>query len=79
MPKVLLPIGDASKDLDTLYLFFRLPEEDFEIIAYRILAEIRWQSSRSPTIIVGNLPSLLSRRCCSMSDGEYPCTIVPSS
>lgn len=32
MPKVLLPIGDATEVLDTLYPFFRLPEDDFEVI-----------------------------------------------
>jgi protease I len=32
MPKVLLPIGDATEVLDTLYPIFRLPEDDFEAI-----------------------------------------------
>ena len=32
MPKVLLPIGDATEVLDTLYPFFRLPEDDFEVV-----------------------------------------------
>jgi len=32
MPKVLLPIGDGTEVLDTLYPFFRLPEDDFEVI-----------------------------------------------
>lgn len=32
MPKVLMPIGDATEVLDTLYPFFRLPEDDFEVI-----------------------------------------------
>lgn len=31
MPKVLLPIGDASEVLDTMYPFFRLPEDGFEV------------------------------------------------
>jgi protease I len=32
MPKVLLPIGDATEVLDTLYPLFRLPEDGFEAI-----------------------------------------------
>jgi len=32
MPKVLLPIGDATEVLDTLYPFFRLPEDGFEVV-----------------------------------------------
>jgi len=32
MPKVLMPIGDATEVLDTLYPFFRLPEDDFEVV-----------------------------------------------
>jgi protease I len=32
MPKVLLPIGDATEVMDTLYSCFRLPEDDFEVI-----------------------------------------------
>lgn len=32
MPKVLLPIGDATEMMDTLYPFFRLPEDGFEIV-----------------------------------------------
>src|SRR6516164_8710518 len=32
MPKVLMPIGDATEVLDTLYPFFRLPEEGFEVV-----------------------------------------------
>ncbi|HLU50338.1 MAG TPA: DJ-1/PfpI family protein [Planctomycetota bacterium] len=31
MPKVLLPIGDASEVLDTMYPIFRLPEAGFEV------------------------------------------------
>jgi protease I len=30
--KVLMPIGDATEVMDTLYPFFRLPEEGFEIV-----------------------------------------------
>jgi protease I len=32
VPKVLLPIGDGTEVLDTLYPFFRLPEDDFEVV-----------------------------------------------
>ncbi len=32
MPKVLMPIGDATETLDTFYPFFRLPEDGFEAV-----------------------------------------------
>lgn len=32
MPKVLLPIGDATETLDTFYPVFRLPEDGFEVV-----------------------------------------------
>ena len=32
MPKVLLVIGDAAELLDTMYPFFRLPEDGFEVV-----------------------------------------------
>lgn len=32
MPKVLMPIGDATEVVDTLYPFFRLPEDGFEVV-----------------------------------------------
>lgn len=32
MPKVLMPIGDATEVLDTLYPFYRLPEDGFEAV-----------------------------------------------
>ncbi len=32
MPKVLLPVGDGTEVLDTLYPFFRLPEDGFEVV-----------------------------------------------
>jgi len=31
-PKVLMPIGDATEVMDTLYPFFRLPEDGFEVV-----------------------------------------------
>jgi protease I len=31
-PKILIPIGDASEVLDTMYPFFRLPEAGFEVV-----------------------------------------------
>lgn len=32
MPKILMPIGDATETLDTFYPFFRLPEDGFEVV-----------------------------------------------
>ena len=32
MPKVLLPVGDATEVLDTMYPYFRLPEDGFEVV-----------------------------------------------
>ncbi len=32
MPKVLLPIGDSTEVLDTMYAYFRLPEDGFEVV-----------------------------------------------
>lgn len=32
MSKVLMPIGDASEVLDTMYPYFRLPEDGFEVV-----------------------------------------------
>jgi protease I len=40
MPKVLLPIGDATEVLDTLYPYFRLPEDGFEVVMAG--PEARW-------------------------------------
>ncbi len=31
MPKVLMPIGDATEALDTMYPYYRLPEDGFEV------------------------------------------------
>ena len=31
-PKVLMPIGDATEVMDTLYPFFRLPEDGFRVV-----------------------------------------------
>ena len=31
MPKVLMPLGDATEVLDTFYAYFRLPEDGFEV------------------------------------------------
>jgi protease I len=31
MPRVLMPIGDATETLDTFYPYFRLPEDGFEV------------------------------------------------
>ncbi len=32
MPKVLMPIGDATEVLDTFYAYFRLPEDGFDVV-----------------------------------------------
>lgn len=40
MPKVLLPIGDATEVMDTLYPYFRLPEDGFEVVMAG--PEARW-------------------------------------
>ncbi len=40
MPKVLLPIGDATEVMDTLYPCFRLPEDGFEVVLAG--PEARW-------------------------------------
>jgi protease I len=32
MPKVLMPIGDATEVLDTMYPYFRLPENGFQVV-----------------------------------------------
>lgn len=32
LPKVLMPIGDATEMMDTLYPFFRLPEDGFQVV-----------------------------------------------
>jgi protease I len=32
MPKILMPIGDATEALDTFYAYYRLPEDNFEVV-----------------------------------------------
>ena len=32
MPKILMPIGDATEALDTFYAYYRLPEEGYEVV-----------------------------------------------
>ncbi|MCC7376569.1 MAG: DJ-1/PfpI family protein [Verrucomicrobiales bacterium] len=32
MPKILMPIGDATEVLDTFYAWFRLPEDGYEVV-----------------------------------------------
>jgi protease I len=32
MPKVLMPIGDATETIDTFYPYFRLPEDGFDVV-----------------------------------------------
>ena len=40
MPRILMPIGDGTEVLDTLYPFFRLPEDGFEVVVAG--PEARW-------------------------------------
>jgi protease I len=40
MPRILMPIGDGTEVLDTLYAFFRLPEDGFEVVVAG--PEARW-------------------------------------
>ena len=40
MPKVLMPIGDATEMMDTWYPYFRLPEDGFDIVVAG--PEARW-------------------------------------
>lgn len=40
MPSILLPIGDGTEVLDTLYPFFRLPEDGFDVVVCG--PEARW-------------------------------------
>jgi len=32
MAKILMPIGDATEALDTFYAYYRLPEDDYEVV-----------------------------------------------
>lgn len=32
MPRILMPIGDGSEVLDTMYPYFRLPEDGFDVV-----------------------------------------------
>ena len=32
MPKILMPLGDATETLDTFYTVFRLPEDGYEVV-----------------------------------------------
>lgn len=32
MNKILMPIGDGSETLDTFYAYYRLPEDDFQVV-----------------------------------------------
>ena len=50
MPKVLMPIGDATEMMDTLYPFFRLPEDGFEmVVAGPEGAVVQRSRARDPT------------------------------
>lgn len=43
MPKVLMPIGDATETLDTFYPYFRLPEDGYEVVVAG--PQARWYHS----------------------------------
>ncbi len=32
MPRILMPIGDATEALDTFYAYYRLPEDGFDVV-----------------------------------------------
>ena len=32
MPKILMPLGDATEALDTFYPYFRLAEDGYEVV-----------------------------------------------
>jgi protease I len=32
MPKILMPVGDATETLDTFYAYYRLPEDGYEVV-----------------------------------------------
>ena len=32
MPKILMPLGDATEAMDTFYPYFRLPEDGYEVV-----------------------------------------------
>ncbi len=32
MPRILMPIGDGTEALDTFYAYYRLPEDDYEVV-----------------------------------------------
>ena len=32
MPKILMPIGDATETMDTYYAYFRLPEDGYQVV-----------------------------------------------
>ena len=42
-PKVLMPIGDATEAMDTLYPYFRSAEDDFRVVVAGP-ASVSWKS-----------------------------------
>ena len=44
--KILLPIGDATEVMDTLYPIFRLPEDGFEVVIAGPEAEVSRRDAR---------------------------------
>ena len=50
MPQVLMPIGDGTEVLDTLYAYFRLPEDGFQpVLAGPDVRVYHGVMQRSPT------------------------------
>lgn len=63
MPKVLLPIGDGSEVLDTMYAYYRIKEDDYEIVPcgpearhYHLVVHERPPNSDVPWDITRELP-----------------------
>ena len=46
MPKILMPIGDATEALDTFYAYYRLPEDGFDVVVAGPAARRQAQRAR---------------------------------
>jgi putative intracellular protease/amidase len=63
MPKILMPLGDATEALDTFYPFFRLQEAGFEVVVagpearlyHTVLHEIPPDSSTTTLTDLGGI------------------------
>lgn len=75
MPKILMPIGDATETLDTFYPYFRLPEDGYEVVVagpearlyHSVLHEIPPDSS-VPWDITQERPSYFIRATVAFQD-----------